>query len=487
MKSKQLTDEPKKKAVTRHQGITWVSATGVYYEDPEINVKVIRDARLNVFGDDVTNKLLSLIFMEPPMMEVFGPDGEPDQEKARRITLMAEQDLVRWKDKMKIGMDDLCWYGPHILNDVWEWQTVDLGDGTLASECWLTRLKRLPPESFAEPPAHLTLVYSHILQGITIGKDGRVEFWQTDAAVNDGQPTQLDSDSITMITDPTTGELAGRPMFLPIIPLIGAQGFSFNAQMQKVNKLASKPIFIQVENGSDDDIKLAQKIINNWSKDQQFDIPGNFKIIELTGPESDAAIQTMELIWRIILSTITPTSLLGKDGSLIAGSSEAQLNLLFSFIRAKQEVICEGYRRLFQKYLDFNLYTGYTVKVYIPMPSIGKSELWIQQARAGMDARVITKNEFRDLLELAELDEEGMKQLEDEWIDAKRKLTAEWIKSTSEMNPSDPFWLFTPDEIRKMLQVEGKAPELVERPVKTLAPPEEEEEDQEEDEPEDLE
>jgi len=462
-------EKPAQKAGTKSQGITWVSSTGVYYTDPEIDVKKIKDSRLNIYGDDVTQKLLALVFMERPMIEVFGPDGEPDQDLSRRVTTMCAQPSVRMYSRMRQAFDDLCWWGPNILNDVWDWVPGDNG-----LEYWLVKLKRLPPESFAEPPDDQQYIYSHILQGITLDESGKTQYWHTDPAVNSGMPFLLDPDGITMITDPATGELAGRPMFLPLIPLIGMLGFSWNAQMQKVNKVASKPIFIKITAASSEDVIFAQKILNNWNKDQQFQIPENFEIIELTVGESDSAMETIDHLWQLVLSTITPTSMLGKDGSLISGSSEAQLELLLSFIRGKQEILCEGYGQLLQKYLDANMFTGYTVSVYIPSPSIGKSTLWLEQAKAGREAGMITVNEFRDRLELTELDEDGKTELMAEWIEQRRKVRAEWMKMVMESNAMDPFWLFSPDEARALLEMAGPAPELVKRPAAGIPEPEEE-------------
>jgi len=466
-----MATKQQKASKAKEEGVVWVSSTSVYYESPEITADKIRDYSRNIYGADLTQKLRSILFTEKYSIEVFGPNGEPDEALAKRLTLMFDQQNVRFWPKMQMAWIDTAWWGAALFNPVWEW---------IGNEYWLTKLRRLPPESFTIAPTEIQYIYSHILQGITLNEKGEAVFYQTDATIDAGVPKPLSN--VFMLTDPSTGELAGRPNFLPLIPIIGMLDFCWQAQMQKINRVGSPPILIKVVNPQGDDVDYAQKFLNNWGKDTQMQLRQNMETVDLKLVDNDAALATIDALWGIINRYGSPTSLIsqGEDRTLIGGSNQAELELMMAYIRGIHSWLCEGFERLLQTYLDANGYVGYTVRIYLPTPSTDKAEIWLKQAQQLFQMKAGTLNELRDLLERDELDEDGKQELMDEWIDERRKVRAEWIKMVMESNKLDPFWMFTPDEARAFMEIAGKAPqyEPMTPPAPEPAPVNEEEEEE---------
>ena len=452
------------------QGIVWVSSNGVYYENPKIDYETIKDYIRNIYGADLTQKLKNLIFPEKCLIEVIDKNGEPDSALSERLTTMCEQPAVKLWLKLQTVFMDIAWWGPALLNPVWGWK---------GNEYWLFKLRRLPPESFYQAPPGVQFVYSHILQGIILDpKTQEPRFYQTDIAIDAGNPKEITN--VFMITDQTTGELAGRPHFLPIIPLIGMLNFCWTAQMQKINRVGAPPMMIKVIGGDQDDIDFAQKILNNWGKDFNYQLRENMELVDISIVDSDTALATIEALSKIISSFGSPSNMIAKDGTLIGGSSAAELELLNNYIRGWHILLCENSEKLLQPYLDANGYNDFRVKITIPTPGADKADLWIRQAAEGREAGVLTFNEIRDLLECDEIDDEMREEILKEYVDKRRQERATWISTIMNANSLDPFWMFTPDEARNLMELEGKAPELVTRPPPTINIGEENVQEQEE-------
>jgi len=183
--------------------------------------------------------------------------------------------------------------------------------------------------------------------------------------------------------------------------------FSWQAQLQKVNRIGAPILFMEIEDPSEDDIAYGQKFLDNWGKNSGMQIRPNMKLIIPDLKDNSSAIDTINALSKMVVDYFTPASLIAKDGTLIGGSSAAEQELLLSYIRGTHSWITESFEQLLQTYLEGNAYQGYTARIYIPSPSIDKSEIWMKQALAlGQLVKdgvtVADENEFRNLLEMEE-------------------------------------------------------------------------------------
>jgi hypothetical protein len=315
-----------------------------------------------------------------------------------------------------------------LFNPVWDYfeGPNPYGKGKV-TEYRLTKLRHLPSESFATAPYGRMNIYSEILQGVTISPEtGAVEYYQTLENALDRMPESGAFTSAAMlqkklthvftVIDPASGELAGAPIIEPIIPFLAMLDFTWQAQMQKVNRIGAPILFLEITDPSGDDIEYGQRFLANWGKQSGMQIRPNMKLIIPDLKDSSTAIDTINVLSRMIVDYFSPSSLISKDGTLIGGSSAGEQELLVSYIRSTHTWIIESFEQLIQTYLEANLFEGYTAKLYIPSPSVDKAEIWMKQALTlgrlvDSGVTVAHPNEFRDLLEMKELSPEEIETL----------------------------------------------------------------------------
>lgn len=417
----------------KQEGIVYVSSYGGIYSKTKTDAKKLKQFSRNVYGKGISTKHGNLIFQEKYTIEVFDPVGNPDPELAKTITSMFDSRDVRLWPMMKLAWNDVFWFGMAFFNPVWEWKEIPValpgGRYELRQMYVLKKLRRLPPETFGTAAYDRPSLYSEILKGVTLNPEtGDIEYWQTIESLTDvvpnrdnyksfsGKLLQKALENIFTVSDPSNGEIAGQPIILPVAPVLGMLNFTWQAQMQKVNRVGAPLMFIELTDPTEDDITYAQTFLANWGKNTGHKLRPNMRIIVPDLKESGSAAETINLLSRLIVDFFTPASLIAKDGTLIGGSSASEQELLLSYIRSNHSWIQESFEILLQTFLEANGFRGYSAKINIPSPSIDKSEIWIKQAlalgrltQAGLT--VASENEFRNLLEQTELDEKTIEAM----------------------------------------------------------------------------
>ena len=401
-----MAEETKKLSTTKMEGTVYLSSYGTVYHKAKIDADRLKKYSKNVYGAGVANKHRHLIFNEKYSIEVTDKTGKPDEDLSLHLTQMMDSKEVRLWPKMQTAWNDVFWFGMAFFNPVWEY---------VGNEYYLTKLRRLPPESFATPPYGRSVIYSEILQGVTLDPvTGDPEYYQTLESLGvqvpqnwSGKLLQDKLSNIFTVSDPSSGELAGSPIVLPIAPVISMLDFSWQAQLQKVNRIGAPLLFMEIDDPSEDDIAYGTKFLANWGKNSGMQIRPNMKLIIPDLKDNSSAIDTINALSKMVVDYFTPASLIAKDGTLIGGSSASEQELLLSYIRGTHSWITESFEQLLQTYLEGNAYQGYTARIYIPSPSIDKSEIWMKQALAlGQLVKdgvtVADENEFRNLLEMEE-------------------------------------------------------------------------------------
>ncbi|NIA09254.1 MAG: hypothetical protein GWP10_05845, partial [Nitrospiraceae bacterium] len=334
------------------------------------------------------------------------------EDVEKRITLMCNSEEVNLWAKMQMSYNDIFPYGGAFFNQVWE--NVD-------GEYWLTALRALPAHSFKVAPPDSTETYSQILQGVALGAKQKTEYWQIQKA-DDTVPKKLKLENIFHVCDPTSTDLAGDSILLPLIPIVSMLRFTWQSLMQKVNRVGAPIIMIRVtapqpampSNGNVSDTDYALDIMRGWGKDTAFQLRENMEIVKLNLEDSNVAESVIDMLENKLIDYMTPMSFVaGKEGGLIGSPDKQRSEMLLRSIRSTHSWMENQFARLLQKYLDGNGYDGYTVHLHIPTPAPDRSDVLLKQAETGAKTFALTANEIRSRLEAVNDDE--LAKLEEYW------------------------------------------------------------------------
>lgn len=401
-------DEEEAAPNTEKQGVVFITSTGNPYRDPVITATKLKQYSKNFYGAGVARKLQALFFGDKLELEVQDQKGENNEKLQKELENMAGGQDVKLFSKMKTGWNDRFWLGMAFFNDIWEQQ----GPGW-----FLTNLRRLPPESFA-PAAQViglstlsaeTAVAGDILKGVIAmpeGQGGKIRFFQTQ---NNG--TQKELTKIFTIKDSTCPEVAGEPEILPVTPVLTMLDFAWKSQMQKTNRIAAPILLLKIVNPKGDDIQYGAKLIKNWGSDTGFILRSNMEIVDFNPADTATALETIDKLTEMILDYWVPTNMLSKNGQLIGGNSNSDLNLLYSYIAGQHREIEAQWEPLLQKWLDANGYEEYRAKIHLKDPEIDDSTLKLEQAKVGADTGLLTENEVRARLGADEMTEAELAKL----------------------------------------------------------------------------
>lgn len=443
----------------QEEGVVYLSSTGSYYVSSKLDTENIKKYSRNVYGAGIAHKQKLLIFQEKYTIEAFKPDGEQDPDLARRLTQMFDQGTVNLWSAMQTAWKDIFWYGMSIKNPVWGYQ---------GNEYIIQKLRHLPAESFGDAPYERPIVYSDVLKGIVYNPaTGEIEAYQTVSPMDISGPSakmlQKRLMNVILIKDDSIADLAGYPTAAPIIPLLVMLDFSWQAQVQKINRVGSPIIFLKITNPTGDDITYGQNFLKNWGRSTALQLRPNFELIVPDLKDNSTALETIDALSQLIIDYFSPVSLLkSQSANPISGSSNSELNIINTYIMGVHAWLSSAFQPLLDEYLKRNAYEGYTAKIVIPSPSIDKSEIWLKQATEGARNGSLTTNEIRNLLELPELDESGLTALRADVesrqggisavgeapVMQKAKLAIAAMKT----DPLDPYNIVSPKQGRKLIQ-----------------------------------
>jgi len=422
-------------------------------------------------------KQMNMVFSETPdlriRLKIVSEEGEVDQTASkiqRRLHRMMfvdpRVDLVR---KMRFSFADVFGYGMGIFS--WEWKRE-------GNELALKALVRLPAHSFDYPPIGQPLVFSPVLQGVTLARDpttglntGQMEFWQRQSVFN-FYPQMLDSESLFWLRDPIGHELAGEPICKPIIPLCEMMTYSINSHMQYVNRKGAPWFFIKVENpqgpsavnGYVSDIDYANTILQYASKDNRYVLRPNMTVETVnfgdTSSSESVGLQTVQALNQVIVDYFSPKESVQPNQSTL-GSSVGATGLYHTYVEAMRGWLSREWSRVPQYYLDANGYEGYYAIIEFPTAEVDKSDLRIKQAATALLSGVAPPLQLLEKLDF-EIDiPEDLYGEGDDAVEAYLLKNAEfWNKVKTTGMPVPPQGQFGPDGKPLFEKRDGEPPQL---------------------------
>ncbi|MFA5313038.1 MAG: hypothetical protein WC375_06975 [Methanomassiliicoccales archaeon] len=381
---------------TKEEGVIYVSAAGTYFDKPSIDADKLRDTLRNNYMQEQLGKTVNKVCTGMYTLTVKDAAGEANEEVAKRMLQMCESPGVRMWARMKQSCRDIIGWGPFIYNPVWDQE---------GSEVYLLKVRRLPPETFAEPAAGRK-IYNEILEGITLGDTGELELWQTG---EDGKAVQLSN--AQLMKDRSSEDLGGTSMVITLVPIVSMLDFCWQCQMQKVNRVGSPIFFIKVNNPKGDDIAYAQKMLNRWGKDSAFQLRANMDVVELNLQDNEAALNTISKLEARIKQFFSGASSIQKEGSTLGGNADAEKEMDDEAIASLRTLLEDEWEALLQQYLDENHYVGWTVELKLASKAQSPGTLQATQARTGFDTQCMTINERREKLGQPALSDEDIEKL----------------------------------------------------------------------------
>lgn len=349
----------------------------------------------------VLQKQLNMIFTETPAkpirIRVTTENGKVDDTSSElEVTLKKQMVLnprVELFRKMRFSFYDVFGWGMSVYS--WNWKRH-------ANELCLDALVRLPAQTFDYPPIGQPLVFSPILQGITLARDpktglntGEIEFWQRQSVFN-FYPRLLDKKSLFWMKDPIGHELAGDPLARPIVPIVEMMSYSINKHMQYINRKGAPFMFIKVTNpqgpnafnGYVGDIDYANQILQYASSDNKYVLRPNMEIITVDfhdgqGTES-VGMKTVQALHQIIIDYFTPKDAVTQNqGASLGSNTRGATDLYYDYIQGMQGWLSREWSRIPQYYIDANGYEGYIATIEFPVSETEASETRIKQGVSG--------------------------------------------------------------------------------------------------------
>jgi hypothetical protein len=385
-----------------------ISSGGNPYVKPLITPKLIDELSHNPYISSALRKLLNLIFSDYYKIWVEDPNGETDEELTQEMENLAESQGVRlWVTMQQAWMDRRRW-GCMILNDVW---------GSDGGRRTIQQFRRLPPETFTEPPIGGGLkyrMYNPILRGITIDDKENLHLYQQGP---NGKPVEVTNARI--IKDPTDPRLGGTSDLEDLVGMLAMANYTWKSQMQLVNR-AGVPIKLPrvlKDKGPRgiDNIKKAEDIAKNDGKDTSFILNDGIELEIPNVPVNNVIISTIDKIESFINNYFSPKSMLERSGGGSLGEGAgAKEDLTLQYLRREHRWIEDDFEEIFQEQLDSNLYKGYTVHIMIDKPERDNTTVEIQQVAEGWRDKIINYNEARLKLGLQEKSLEDMRKDLDE-------------------------------------------------------------------------
>jgi len=408
------------------QGIIYLSNFGNYYRVPKYTAQMIRKYQDNVYASGVYHKQRHMLFRDKYTLEVTDSTGQTDTDDCQAIVtdmtkmldaVMIQPHMYGLQPAIEISWSDTFWFGMSFFNPVWDWD-----DNVYA----LQKLRHLPAESFGTQPYGRPFLYSDILQGVVISPyDGSVEYFQTLYMPQNNAPPgpvvstqflQTKLTNIVTIKDPAFPALTGKPIMLPIFPLLSMLDFGWQAQIQKVNRVGGGGVlFLKIINPQGNDIEYGQLLLQNWGKNSAFQLRQNFELVEPKLTDTATALETIEALDKLITAYFNPANQIQRSASAaMSGSSSSEKEMIDDYVHNIHQWLSEQWSHIVQEYLDVNGYEGYTVRVVIADPSIDRSQIQLAQAAEGAKDGSLTTNEIRTLLGQDELDDNELAALRED-------------------------------------------------------------------------
>ncbi len=412
------TPNPVIAGMTSQTGYTFVSSAVEPYHVSKIDAESIYELTNNLYVVGPVTQTTNLVIAGTPTIEVYDENGDPVEELSRELNAMFSRPGCSLSAISRSAMHDLMNWGISVYN--WVWQRDK--SGRLACSA----LNRIHPFNLsARPTGGATgKSYGRILQGIVYDRTDRtVHYYHRQ---DSGSPFEIPERDLLVIRDSACDHPDGDSVIYPIAPIIEFINYSWNALGQQMYRTGAPIIFIKISNPRPErivngekipsDVDYAREFMENWGKDTVFPLRDNFELINIDVKEGTLAVRAIDFAQNTIRDYLNPNGMLGKDGALISGNSDASLRLLNNSIQGWIALLETSLAAIPNYYLKHNGYPAtYYADVRIPHSVVEDQSMKLQQAQLGANTHTLTVNEVRELLGREGLGDDELANIVQEW------------------------------------------------------------------------
>ena len=391
--------QPPKAQDTPYEGVQYVATNGLVFTPANYTVKSLIEFSKSYYGSKLCLHLLTLLFPGDLKIKVIDETGTEDPELSQEMKVMA--DTVNLWTQIKNTFVDACWGGLYVSNPVWAWEE---------NRYNLIDLVRLPWDSFELSAPSALYNYSELLPGITLAPDGKtVEYWQT---VN-GIQTQLKS--IFTVKAPLSTQLAGEPIFRPLLDTLCYAKFAWESVIQTLHRIGAPVLFIRVSNGTADDVAYANAILKNWGKNTAFQLRENMELIDPKITEPTTSMEAINTLAQMVVDFFSPAGFVQNNNATLSSSDTGSNRMMQAFISGIHSWLEDAYEGLLQTKIDAEGYVGYRVVIDLPTFEPDRTDENRLIAESGFKVEALDLDERRALLGQEPADEEKAARIREEY------------------------------------------------------------------------
>jgi len=391
----------------------------------ELDVEKINKYRADIYAVMIANNILGLIFQGPYICNILDPKGNSREDIAEWFRGMLTD--IDFEDKLYKSANARLVWPAFIFSD-----TIEEKEGKIQ----VTEIRDLPPETFGTAGSYNTdAVFGKILKGIVRESDGTIHYWQ------DQQTGTVEIAPCHHFRSHVYSyNIDGVPVLTPVYKLIKKLGFAWDGLMQANNR--ANVLFMRINKvqplptagRETSNWALSNQILKDYNRNTFFTLGPDMEPIELKGPVSDIALDTIGELTKLVLSIIFSKDFTAKDGTLIGGSTAGETGLFKNAIIGLQKQMLKPWIPYFNRILEWNGFTGFTLELKLPEPEFKNEELDFQKgleilkAYTEKGAVIGSMNEVRTFWGLEDADTDFLTKAGQEWSEATIKQESEPIE-----------------------------------------------------------
>ncbi len=388
------------------EGVETISGGGNRWVSPVITTQKIRDIEDSALLQEPIQNLVNLIFRGPAQVTVYDPAGDTDD-------VLSEQAWRRYQDLDLYTAHQQAFYdgllgGCGVFSPGYdEMEKKDV-------------FRHMPWYSFSKRHTSFSDTYNEIMPGITVDKSTRqVRVFQVQ---DDTMLEPIEIQNFAIIRDPTGPAPAGKPMCLPVVPIVWNYNYAIKVIQQKLNRVGAPPVF-PLANVTAKNKELWESFAKTWGKDTVFVLPPDTEFADLKIVDNRVAEEYAAWLKKQATDYWNPATFVQKDGNSIGGSDSGAMELVYNYIDRTLSWIENGITKATQNFLlngDWTddggyLQRGYRVEIKHTRPSVSKDAAILAEVAELAKNNAITKDEMRQSLpntDLGEITPEKAAELE---------------------------------------------------------------------------
>lgn len=404
---------------TERTGYTFVSNVIQPLEvSGDVKAKDIYTMSENMYVIGAIRQLINLVVSGDISISVYDENDDIVEDVSRELNKMFSTPKCNLTDIARSSLFDNMMYGITVWNPVWN------REGTPNLTC--KEMVHLNPYSFAEYPQMAntqTCTYGRLLHGIYYDmRDNALHFVQR----QNQNLVELNTSDLFIIKDSASQNPDGTSLVMSMCPIIKFLNYCWNAFGQQMFRTAAPIMFVRIANPQpavdvngehiEGDVEYANRLLKSWGKDTGFNVRENMDVHIVDVKEGSLAKVAIQIATEAITNYVSPVGMLGKDGTLISGNSDASLRLVNNYIQGWAKLLTNTLRDLPNYYLKYNGYPKeWHAEIVIESVTIEDSAKKLSYAQLLSSTKSGSINEVRELLGLEGVSDEELVQMKSQW------------------------------------------------------------------------